>query len=343
MGSLGFLSTGDKHAQGNYGLKDIVMALKWVKENIASFGGDSEKVTIFGLSSGSGCVHYLLQSNMADGLFHQAIMMSGTANFPWAFQTNPRRLAVDLGRKLGLEFNSTEVLVQQLRKVDHRKMLKAERGFYEMDKPLASRPFDFAPNLEPEDSKEERFVTKSPNDFVAKETALKVPLLIGITSNEGLIMITEYQRDSNVLERFNENDDYLWPFSFGEPKNLSEVKNLARFFRKLYFGGRPLSSESLNLWAEFQTDLIFKFPTDRVIRSFLQHSSQPIYKFIFSYEGGLNFPKNFFFLNKYRGACHADTVFYVFEPAFPIFFWHSHTLIVRQRVVRMWTNFAKTG
>lgn len=48
LSALGFLSTGDKHAQGNYGLKDMVMALKWVNENIAAFGGNPRRITVFG-------------------------------------------------------------------------------------------------------------------------------------------------------------------------------------------------------------------------------------------------------------------------------------------------------
>jgi bile salt-stimulated lipase len=76
---FGFLSTEDKHAQGNYGLKDIVLALKWVKQNIKNFGGDPDNITAFGQSAGAMSVHLMLMSKMSQGLFHKAIMMSGTA------------------------------------------------------------------------------------------------------------------------------------------------------------------------------------------------------------------------------------------------------------------------
>jgi len=65
----GFLSTGDAVIPGNSGLKDQVMALRWVQQNIAQFGGDPCKVTIFGESAGGASVHLLLLSPMSKGLF----------------------------------------------------------------------------------------------------------------------------------------------------------------------------------------------------------------------------------------------------------------------------------
>lgn len=57
LGVLGFLSTGDRHASGNYALKDMQLALRWVQNNIVHFGGDPDNVTIFGESSGGCSVH----------------------------------------------------------------------------------------------------------------------------------------------------------------------------------------------------------------------------------------------------------------------------------------------
>ena len=84
LGVFGFLATADlakeaNGAAGNYGLLDMVAALKWVKANIGQFGGDPGNVTIFGESAGSFAVSTLMASPAARGLFHKAIGESGAA------------------------------------------------------------------------------------------------------------------------------------------------------------------------------------------------------------------------------------------------------------------------
>lgn len=64
---LGFLSTEDEAAPGNFGLKDQVMALRWIKDNIKHFGGNPESVTITGLSAGGASVHFHYFSPMSKG------------------------------------------------------------------------------------------------------------------------------------------------------------------------------------------------------------------------------------------------------------------------------------
>jgi len=80
LGALGFLAIEGSNIQGNQGLKDQVLALRWVKENIAKFGGDPGRITISGLSAGAMSVHAHILSPMGKGedLFHRAISQSGT-------------------------------------------------------------------------------------------------------------------------------------------------------------------------------------------------------------------------------------------------------------------------
>ncbi len=88
LGPLGFLAhpaltaESANHSSGNYALLDLIAGLKWVKENVAAFGGDPAKVTIFGESAGSIAVHLLTVSPLARGLFVGAIGESGAAMTP---------------------------------------------------------------------------------------------------------------------------------------------------------------------------------------------------------------------------------------------------------------------
>jgi para-nitrobenzyl esterase len=88
LGRLGFLAHPElsaesaHHASGNYGIHDLVQALRWLAENVAAFGGDPERVTIFGLSAGSMSVSMLMASPLARGLFHRAIGHSGASLGP---------------------------------------------------------------------------------------------------------------------------------------------------------------------------------------------------------------------------------------------------------------------
>lgn len=68
LGILGFLSTGDSASPGNYALKDLALALKWVQKNIRAFGGNPKLVTIFGQSAGGAAIEFLTLSNATNGI-----------------------------------------------------------------------------------------------------------------------------------------------------------------------------------------------------------------------------------------------------------------------------------
>lgn len=102
------MSTQSREIPGNAGLMDVVQALRFVKENIEHFGGDPNRITIFGQSSGATMISALVISPaVPDDLFHRAIIQSGSIFANWAYSDNPIADARTLAEAAGLNRNST--------------------------------------------------------------------------------------------------------------------------------------------------------------------------------------------------------------------------------------------
>ncbi|XP_041420836.1 cholinesterase-like isoform X1 [Xenopus laevis] len=114
LGTLGFLAfPGNGEAPGNVGLFDQRLALQWVYENIAAFGGNPKSITIFGESAGGASVSYHMLSPKSHGFFTRAIMQSATANAPWAVITKAEAhsRALTLANLLNCFYrNETEII-----------------------------------------------------------------------------------------------------------------------------------------------------------------------------------------------------------------------------------------
>jgi para-nitrobenzyl esterase len=101
LGALGFLLLPGVSA-GNLGLLDLVLALKWISDNIAAFGGDPSKVTLFGQSSGATLVRALMCMPAADGLFQHAILQSAALGRPDREPAQAAEIGARFADELGL-------------------------------------------------------------------------------------------------------------------------------------------------------------------------------------------------------------------------------------------------
>ncbi|XP_033748525.1 carboxylesterase 3B-like [Pecten maximus] len=130
LGVFGFLSTGDNILPGNYGLWDMIEALKWVQTNIAAFGGDPDNVTIFGESAGGISVTLLASIPSNRGLFHRVAAQSGSATSLMSISEDPIRVARQVIKEVGCipTVNSTinsNVLTNCLRYVSAERLMNA--------------------------------------------------------------------------------------------------------------------------------------------------------------------------------------------------------------------------
>ncbi|XP_002694855.2 carboxylesterase 3 isoform X1 [Bos taurus] len=167
LGFLGFFSTGDKHAPGNWGFLDVVAALRWVQGNITPFGGDFNSVTIFGESSGASVVSALVLSPLAAGLFHRAIAQSGIITVPGLLDPNPWLLAQTLADSLACNSDSSAEMVQCLRQKTIKEMILAYKS-----KKIASYNIDGT------------FFPKSAEELLRERQFPSVPFLFGFNNHE---------------------------------------------------------------------------------------------------------------------------------------------------------------
>lgn len=184
VGSFGFLNTGDAVLRGNQGLKDQVMALRWVQENIRNFGGDPSKVTLFGSSAGGASVHYHMLSPLSKGLFHRAISQSGTAIKHRSFLRYPRQQANRLATKLGCPYDNTTAMVHCLKSLDALRIVKLHRDYRTLlHHPLAI----YAPTAEAV-ADSNTFIGTEPLALMVNGSGMNyVPWLTGVNSEDGLL------------------------------------------------------------------------------------------------------------------------------------------------------------
>ncbi|XP_033228891.1 esterase FE4-like [Belonocnema kinseyi] len=187
LGIFGFLSTGNRAAPGNFGLKDQVLALNWVQRNIKAFGGDPNRVTLFAQSAGAASVSLHALSNASTSFFHQYITQSGSSLDPWAYQKRSyfEPFVHQLAFLVGCPAIFSETLVECLRtkKVDQLLSTSSVFGTIARFAQLTWTPTD-----EPES--EDAFLTDSPENLIAKNKVKDCPFITGNVVNEGFF-ITE--------------------------------------------------------------------------------------------------------------------------------------------------------
>jgi len=337
LGVFGFLSTGDEVIPGNNGMWDQVLALKWVQENIAAFGGDPSRVTIFGESAGGSSVSLLALSPATRGLFKGAIIQSGTEYSPWAMQEDPLRYAQMLASDLNCPTDTTSAMSECLvGKTDDELFNTYKKTF-----PGPGFPqIYFSPVVEGP-SNSDRFLPDHPSKLMKSKRHNQVPVIIGVMQNEGGLLNLGYNIDRTFVETYlSEVLDVVSDF------NETHLESVADAVRKEYFSNVDFNNQQQLDTAvqEVITDLIYNAPTDKKARKLIK-SGATVYKYVISYRGQHSFaPTGGFSTGESLGPVHFDEIKYLFDML--IIDGGKLTgddVIMSNRLLTMWTNFAKTG
>jgi len=313
IGVLGFLNlyevTGGKiPASGNEGLLDQIMALKWVKDNISRFGGDPDNVTIFGESAGSMSSSLLLTLDQARGLFHKAIMQSGSTNVVRSLESVVKMSEAFLA-ELGINKNDTE----SLRSVSADRILSAQAQ-------IASRAGSVTP-VEP--LVDGRIIFGNPLDKIRAGSALKIPVICGATLEETRMFLIMEPRARKIDEA-----GLIKMVQHFIPETRAAA--LIDTYRRIR-ASRGMSTDPYDLLVAIQTDCMFRVPAIRVAEAQSQNR-QKAYNYIFTWQAPL------------LGAYHSLELGFVFGNLLPDV--HGTGPVVERlsrQIQDAWTTFARTG
>lgn len=238
LGFLDLSAFGDKYASsGNVGLLDLVAALQWVKNNIANFGGDPSNVTIFGQSGGGGKVSTLLATPSAQGLFHKAIVQSGSMTRTMEAKYS-RRIGMAIIEELGLAVSQ----VDEIQKIPYEQLLAAGnkavakvRAEVDREGGQSSFIFGWAPTVDG------TVLPAQPFDPQAPEQSKHIPMLIGSTLHEfcasayvpALRDISPEQAKERLQEKYGDKtDEFIKAFDRAypgyKPQDLLDVDFIFR-------------------------------------------------------------------------------------------------------------------
>jgi len=322
LGLLGFLNlneiTGGKiPATGNEGLLDQVAALKWVRDNISAFGGDPNKVTIFGESAGGMSVGALMALPQARGLFHRAILQSGAAS-----------TALTLTQAVKVAELALEILGLSASDIDTLRSLEVERLLAaQQELALRALTSDLGITMPLEPVIDGKVLPQLPLEAIRGGSASDIPVVVGTT-------LDEWKLFSAADSTLNQMDEATLLSRLQRLIPAEYVPGLIQTYRSAR-SQRGAPTTPGELFMAIQTDRAFRIPAIRLAEA-QQHHGQAAYHYLFTWPSPL--------FGGRLGACHAIELGFLFGTYEENF---SGTGPAADRVARniqdAWLAFAHTG
>jgi para-nitrobenzyl esterase len=304
---------GEAFAQsGNAGMLDLVAALKWVRDNIAGFGGDPGNVTLFGESGGAGKVSVMCAMPAAKGLFHKAIMQSGPC-LQIADKARGTAIAKQLLQDLGLSPGQ----VTELQNMDALKLSAAANAaeIKVIPRVLGYGPMGLVPLVDGE------VLHHHPFDTTASPESAAVPFLVGSTKDEAVLFAGPFPK----WGQFTETDvvELLRPMAGARSQQALD----------LYKKTHPADSPSY-LLVDLVTDFWMRQAANRVAELKSAQKHAPAYVYVLEWE-----------VSPDLRAPHGTDVALAFNNvnASPIIAAAAGAQRVSDQMSAAWIAFARTG
>ncbi|XP_030830218.1 cholinesterase 1 [Strongylocentrotus purpuratus] len=341
---LGFIVLGEEDvSEANVGMLDQRQALVWVQENIAAFGGDPSRVTIFGESAGGMSVSLHVLSPMSKGLFSGAILQSGAVTSQWSYGTlaEGEETAFVYGRALNCSQNTHRELAECLRGIPADDIVS-----YLASNPPEAYTHAIRPFVDGE------FIPRDPKEMYAAGEVNEVSIMIGCLSEEGTMIIIPpdaslESSDRPVLDKTNY--DGLLPVFI---RNVDElVKDTAALVYMSPEEMMKAEPEYTDVIVDCMGDFFFLCPSFEAA-DHLSAAGLPTYKYIMSHRPSVSiWGKGMTWL----GATHGEDIAYTFGAPFLLDIldpdqsylltglFNEEEVELAVQVMRYWSNFAKTG
>lgn len=330
LGPLGFLSAADGVIRGNYGMLDMIEALKWVKGNIAYFNGDPDRVTIDGHSAGGCSVGLLLMSPFAKDLFKRVIQQSGSPLGHWAvsrFQKKPEFIYKIFSSSVNCFRNTTIETKKCLQALDTEILEKVIVEEYEWSITLTPQ---YKPVVDG------HFLPNTPERLVRDGELNAEDFMTGSTQDEGLIAATPLIEHYGVGKTGSKRLLSLMNCFKGD---LPEIPGIADYVMDKYieWGSTDITDIEIGRsFTEIVGDYFITAPTHR-FADMLYLRNVSVYVYNYEYKSSLD---------QWDGVIHGAELFYLSGSPFS---GHKHfryeevDKTMAKILLLLWSNFVKYG
>ncbi len=289
---------------GNVGLLDLVLALRWVRDNIANFGGDPDNVTVFGESGGGAKISALMAMPAAQGLFGKAIVESGSA-----LRVSTREEATETAGKILARLGLLD-RVEELHNLPATKLFEASRADSEQN-----------PNHRLGPVLDKRSIPQQTWDPKAPDLSAKIPMIIGSCKDEATLFM-----GGKDGENFSLNPDSLRVRLVEYLKlSNSDVDRLIDTYKT----DRPASTPS-DIFFAIASDRMFRINAITQAERKVQQGASPVYMYSFVYDTRIE-------SGKYRAFHTAELPLVLRMVKYP------ETERLSQQLSAAWATFARNG